>query len=845
MNQPPVVSDDNATTDKDTPVSGEVKGTDPDGDPLTYTKGSEPQHGTVTVNPDGTWTYVPEPGYVGPDSFTVIVDDGKGGMIPSTITVDVTDPGPPIPPNQPPTVPNYNEATPNNASKTGTVVGMDPEGDSLTYTKGSDPQHGTVTVDPDGTWTYVPEPGYVGPDSFTVIVDDGKGGTIASTITIDVTDPVVPVPPNQPPTVPDYNATTRKNSPITEVVEGMDSDGDPLTYKKGSDPQHGTVTVDPDGTWTYVPEPEYVGPDSFTVIVDDGKGGTIASTITIDVTDPVVPVPPNQPPTVPNYNETTPNNASMTGTVVGTDPDGDPLTYKKGSEPQHGTVTVNPDGTWTYTPEPGYVGEDSFTVVVDDGKGGTTTATITVDVTDPGTTPPPSTPDPTPTPNASPTVPNYNETTPNDASMTGTVVGTDPDGDPLTYKKGSEPQHGTVTVNPDGTWTYVPEPGYVGEDSFTVVVDDGKGGTTTATITIGVTDPGTTTPPPDTTEPPTEPPTETPGPPPSTTEPSPTPNVSPSVPDYNVTTGNDSSLSGTVKGTDPDGDPLTYSKGSEPQHGTVTVNPDGTWTYTPEPGYVGEDSFTVVVDDGKGGTTTATITIGVTDPGTTTPPPETPEPPPSTPEPSPSTPPPSSGSSNQPPAASDSNATAGSDSTVTGTVKGTDPDGDALTYAIGSEPQHGTATVNPDGTWTYVPAPGFVGKDSFTIIVDDGKGGKTTAVITIDVTDPGTPVQLPGTTNPPNPPNPPSPPSATPGQPPSDPTPLPANTEDGTASSGTGTGSSSAEPEDGSASRGAEEPDQPDNRLPSTASNVFNLGLFGAIALLAGLILRRNKNKAQ
>ncbi|WP_246578909.1 Ig-like domain-containing protein [Cohnella xylanilytica] len=528
MNQPPVVSDDNATTDKDTPVSGEVKGTDPDGDPLTYTKGSEPQHGTVTVNPDGTWTYVPEPGYVGPDSFTVIVDDGKGGMIPSTITVDVTDPGPPIPPNQPPTVPNYNEATPNNASKTGTVVGMDPEGDSLTYTKGSDPQHGTVTVDPDGTWTYVPEPGYVGPDSFTVIVDDGKGGTIASTITIDVTDPVVPVPPNQPPTVPDYNATTRKNSPITEVVEGMDSDGDPLTYKKGSDPQHGTVTVDP-----------------------------------------------------------------------------------------------------------------------------------------------------------------------------------------------------------DGTWTYTPEPGYVGEDSFTVVVDDGKGGTTTATITIGVTDPGTTTPPPETPEPPTEPPTDTP------------------------------------------------------------------------------------------------------------------EPPPSTPEPSPSTPPPSSGSSNQPPAASDSNATAGSDSTVTGTVKGTDPDGDALTYAIGSEPQHGTATVNPDGTWTYVPAPGFVGKDSFTIIVDDGKGGKTTAVITIDVTDPGTPVQLPGTTNPPNPPNPPSPPSATPGQPPSDPTPLPANTEDGTASSGTGTGSSSAEPEDGSASRGAEEPDQPDNRLPSTASNVFNLGLFGAIALLAGLILRRNKNKAQ
>ncbi|MGR5457278.1 cadherin-like domain-containing protein, partial [Vibrio alfacsensis] len=64
--------------------------------------------------------------------------------------------------------------------------------------------------------------------------------------------------------------------------------------------------------------------------------------------------------------------------------------------------------------------------------------------------------------------------------------------------------------------------------------------------------------------------------------------------------------------TDVDGDELTFNKGSDPTNGSVTVDTDGNWTYTPNDDYNGSDSFTVKVSDGQGGTDTITVNIGVT-----------------------------------------------------------------------------------------------------------------------------------------------------------------------------------------------------------------------------------------
>ena len=79
-----------------------------------------------------------------------------------------------------------------------------------------------------------------------------------------------------------------------------------------------------------------------------------------------------------------------------------------------------------------------------------------------------------------------------------------------------------------------------------------------------------------------------------------------------VTTDEDTPVSGSLSASDGDNDSLSFSKGSEPSNGTVTVDENGDWTYTPNEDYNGSDSFTVIVSDGEGGTDTLTVNVGVT-----------------------------------------------------------------------------------------------------------------------------------------------------------------------------------------------------------------------------------------
>ncbi|MDA7419398.1 cadherin-like domain-containing protein, partial [Tritonibacter multivorans] len=263
QNVDPDAQDDSETLDEDTSVTFNplANDTDGDGDDLTVVSFTDPEHGTLVQNPDGTFTYTPDADYNGDDSFTYTVEDGFGGSDTATVNLTVT------PVNDAPVAEDDTATTPEDTPVIIDVLGNDSDvdGDDLTVTAASSP-NGDVTINPDGTLTFTPDENYNGPAEITYTVEDGEGGSDEGTVTVDVT------PVNDAPVAEDDTATTPEDTPIIIDVLGNDSDvdGDDLTVTAASSP-NGDVTINPDGTLTFTPDENYNGPAEITYTVEDGE----------------------------------------------------------------------------------------------------------------------------------------------------------------------------------------------------------------------------------------------------------------------------------------------------------------------------------------------------------------------------------------------------------------------------------------------------------------------------------------------------------------------------------------------------------------------------------------------
>ncbi len=552
VNDVPVSNDQSLVTDEDVPVSGQVVASDIDGDTLGYTVSGSPTNGTVTLNPaTGGFIYTPNANYNGSDSFVVTISDGNGGTTSSTVTIGIN------PVNDAPVSNDQNLTTPEDTAITGQITATDVDGDTLGYAVSGLPTNGTVTLNPaTGGFVYTPDSNYNGSDSFVVTISDGNGGTTTSRVNIGVT------PVNDAPTSGNVNLTTPEDTPINGQIFVSDVDGDTLSYGISGSPANGSVTLNPaTGSFTYTPNASYNGSDSFVVTVSDGNGGTTTSLVSIGVT------PVNDVPIAGNLNLTTDEDVPVNGAISASDPDGDTLSYTVTGSPANGTVVLNPaTGTFTYTPNAGYGGSDSFVVSVSDGNGGVATSTVTIGVN---------------TLNDAPVVGNQNLTTDENVAIPGTVGGSDPDGDTISYSLLSAPNNGVLTLNiVTGNFTYTPNSGYVGSDSFSVTLSDGKGGTTDSVITIVVKDV----------------------------------NAAPVANDDTATVIEGNSVAIAVRGndTDPESDSLVVSGITQGANGSVVIDAvTGNPIYTPNSGFTGTDSFTYTVNDGHGNSDTATVTVTV------------------------------------------------------------------------------------------------------------------------------------------------------------------------------------------------------------------------------------------
>jgi gliding motility-associated-like protein len=695
------------TTPEDTPISNSVKATDADEDPITYSKGTNPINGNVTVTTSGLFTYTPNLNYNGSETFTIMANDGKGGSTSTTVTITVSPVNDNPVYNDPsnltfnPTTKNYSITTPENISINNAVKATDVDGDALIYTKGTNPLNGTISVNSNGNYTYNPNPSFNGNDSFTILVSDGNGGSATTTVSVVVTQ-VNDSPEFNDPTNPAFNITTKnysvttpEDTPFNGSVKATDADGDALTYSKGTNPTNGNVTVNANGNYTYIPNANYNGNESFTIIVTDGKGGTATTTVFIIVTpvndNPIYndPTNPSFNSTTKNYSITTPEDTPISNTVKATDIEELVLTYSKGTNPTNGAVVVTALGTYTYTPNLNFNGDDSFTIIVSDGKDGSATTTVSVKVTPVNDFPEFN--DKT-NPNFNPLNKTYSITTPEDTPKSDFVKATDIDADELTYTKLTNPTNGSVNVKTDGTYTYTPNLNYNGADSFTIQVNDGKGGTAITTVNITVT-PVNDNP---------EYSDET------------NPNFNITTKNYSITTPEDTSISGSVKAIDSDGDAITFTKGTNPLKGVVLVNVDGTYTYTPNLNYNGNDSFTILANDGKGGTATTTVSVIVTPVNDnpiftdiTNP--------------------------NFNPTTKNYYFKTPVNISIIASIKANDIDGDPLSYSKATNPTKGNVTVNTSGVFTYAPNANYTGNDSFTVTVSDGNGGTVNSIVDIYV----------------------------------------------------------------------------------------------------------------
>jgi hypothetical protein len=256
---------------------------------------------------------------------------------------------------------------------------IDAEGDQILVTSHTQPSNGTLSRSSNGTFQYTPNTGFTGTDSFTYTITDGNGGYDTATVSITVAGV------NDGPDAVSDSATTNENTPVTINVLSNDSDpeGDVLSISSFSQGANGTVTIDSvTGNPVYTPTSGFTGIDTFTYSVSDGNGGTDTATVTVNVNG-IVSGDINGVPVAGDDTVSTNVDVPVTVNVRSNDrdPDGDALTVRSVTQGESGSVTIDSvSGNPVYTPNPGFNGSDTFTYIIDDGNGGTDSATVTVRV---------------------------------------------------------------------------------------------------------------------------------------------------------------------------------------------------------------------------------------------------------------------------------------------------------------------------------------------------------------------------------------------------------------------------------------------------------------------------------
>ena len=686
VNDAPVARDDAYATDEDFAlvIAGQgVLGNDDDveGDALSAILVAGPGHGVLTLDAFGSFHYMPNRDYNGTDSFTYRASDGnlESELATVSITVNAV--------NDPPVA----EADTAEAVEDGPAFAIDvlandtdvDANDTLTVVSiNATGTFGTVTIDAGGTGVHYAvgtafqnlRRGETATDSFRYTIRDTAGAQATATVTVTITGVNV-----APQARDDAADAVEDGPPIAIDVLANDTDPDDVDTRTitmlDTTATAGTVTIDAGGLGVHYAvgnafqylRAGQTATDTFGYTIADADGATSSATATVTITGV------NDAPEARNDAYSTDEDTVMVIAgpgVLGNDDDaeGDALSAILVTNPVHGSLAFGADGSFRYTPDRDFYGTDSFTYRASDGSLASDVATVSIIVN---------------AINDAPVAQDQNLSTDEDTSMDGQAVATDVNSASPTYELVSGPAHGSLVFNADGTFRYVPVLDFNGNDSFRFIASDGMLSSDAATISIKVN----------------------------------AVNDAPNASSDAYETDEDTVL--TIAGpgvlandSDVDGDTLTAILTHAPLHGSLTLNPDGSFSYAPDRDFNGIDSFSYRASDGKLESDVATVSIRVR-------------------------------AANDAPQANADSASTDEDSAVLIDVLANDTDvdaGDTKTLVSVTGGAAGTAIsmvgdrvlYDPGSAFQYLKA-GELATDTFSYTMKDSAGAQGTATVTVTV----------------------------------------------------------------------------------------------------------------
>ena len=351
------------------------------------------ENGTAAANLTLTWGDNSCP--VDLNSLTIVRWDGsKWAAIPSTIdaanqsitsTAPLTELGiftlttanntPPLAVNDTVTIPPGTAIAINVPANDSDTDGLNLSSVNITEL----PQHGSVAIDPTtGVITYTPDENFMGKDSLLYTIEDTKGALSNQAKVL-----ILVTPSNTAPLANLDKYLTNEDTILEQNVSANDSDADSNALSFVVDPAglpiHGSVVLNPDGTFTYTPAENYFGDDQFIYQVCDDGNPSLCDTAKVSIS--ITPV--NDAPTALADTFTIAENEFLQENLLTNDydVDGDSLINATVvTLPQNGTVDVKADGRFTYQPFNNYTGEDTFSYQVCDNQNPAlcTEATVTV-----------------------------------------------------------------------------------------------------------------------------------------------------------------------------------------------------------------------------------------------------------------------------------------------------------------------------------------------------------------------------------------------------------------------------------------------------------------------------------